>query len=306
MPDQKPSSEKTASPDASPVPAVAGNALRGAAAMAACAFLWSLAGLFIKLIDWNPFAIAAGRSVIAMVFLLALVRKPRFTFSGAQIGAAVANAATMLLFIYANKATTSANAILLQYGSPVYVAIMGAVILKEKPRTEHWLALVAILGGMVLLFSEGLGGGSLVGNLVAAASGLAFATYIVFMRMQKGGSPIESVILAHGLTAVIAFVVALFLPAPVFTARAVAAILGLGVLQIGLASALFSYGIKRVTAIESVLIAGLEPLLNPVWVFLVIGEAPTSRALAGGGLILVAVIVSSVVSARRDARAGKA
>lgn len=290
----------------SPVPAAdapTDASIRGALAMAACAFLWSLAGLFIKLVDWNPFAIAAGRSLVALSFLLLWVRKPRFTFSGAQIGAALANAATMLCFIYANKATTSANAILLQYGSPIYVAIFGAVLLKEKPRAEHWLALVAVIGGMVLLFADGLGGGSLVGNLVAVLSGVTFAFYIIFMRMQKTGSPIESVMMSHGITAIIALVVALFMPAPIITPKAIGAILGLGILQIGLAALFMSYAVRHVTAIESVLIAGLEPLLNPVWVFLVIGEAPSSRAIAGGAVILVAVVASSVVSARRDLRA---
>lgn len=277
-------------------------AVRGSLAVAACAFLWSLAGLFIKLIDWNPFAIAGGRSLVALVFLFIVVRKPRFTFSGPQIGAALANVATMLLFVYANKATTSANAILLQYGSPVYVAIAGAFILKEKPRVEHWLALVAILGGMVLLFGDGLGGGSLLGNLAAVAAGVTFAFYMIFMRMQKEGSPIESVMLSHMLTAVIAIVAALFLPAPSFGIKPIAAILGLGVLQIGLASVLFSYGIKRVSAIESVLIAVIEPLCNPLWVFLVMGEAPSGAAIAGGGIIVVAVVLSSVISARRDAK----
>lgn len=277
-------------------------ALRGSLAVAACAFLWSLAGLFIKLIDWNPLAIAGGRSLVALAFLLVVVRKPRFTFSGPQVGAALANVATMLLFVYANKATTSANAILLQYGSPVYVAIAGAFILKEKPRAEHWLALIAIIGGMVLLFGDGLGGGSPLGNLAAVAAGVTFAFYMIFMRMQKEGSPIESVILAHALTALIGIVAAFFLPAPRFGLRPMAALLGLGVLQIGLASVLFSYGIKRVSAIESVLIAVIEPLCNPLWVFLVMGEAPSATALAGGGVIVVAVVLSSVVSARRDAR----
>ena len=141
----------------------------------------------------------------------------------------------------------------------------------------------------------------MAGNLVAVLSGVTFAFYLVFMRMQKGGSPLESVILSHAITAIIAIVACIFLPAPVFTPKAIAAILGLGVLQIGIASIFLSYAVKHVTAIESVLIAGLEPLLNPVWVFLVIGEAPTARAMVGGAVILVAVVASSVVSARREA-----
>lgn len=274
--------------------------LRGAIAMAGCAVCWSLAGIFIKLVDWNPFAIAAGRSIISFFFLLAVVRKPRFTFSLPQVAAALANAATMLLFIYANKATTSANAILLQYGSPVYVAIAGSFILKEKPRAEHWGALAAVMAGMLLIFGGGLGGGSLGGNLAAVIAGVTFAFYIIFMRMQKEGSPVESVILAHAMTAVIALGFAFFLPAPVFTFKALAAVFGLGVIQIGVAALLFSYGIKRVSAIESSLIGVIEPLLNPLWVFLAVGEAPSGLALLGGGLIVLAVPLSAVISARRE------
>jgi drug/metabolite transporter (DMT)-like permease len=159
---------------------------------------------------------------------------------------------------------------------------------------------------MILLFSDGLGGGSLGGNIAAAISGLTFAAYFVFMRMQKEGSPIESVILSHGLTFVIALAVAFFLPAPRFSLKAVSAVLGLGVLQIGMASILFAYGIKRVSAIEGILIAVIEPLFNPVWVFLVMGEAPSGKAIIGGGIIIVAVVASSIVSARRDTKATKA
>ena len=245
--------------------------------MAACALLWSLAGLFIKLIDWNPFAIACGRSLIASVFILTYLGKPKFTFSRAQVGAAVASAATMLLFIYANKATSSANAILLQYGAPIYTAGIGLFLLKERPRSEQWIALIAILGGMVLFFMDDLGGGHLAGNLAAAASGFTFALYIVLMRAQKDGSPLESALLAHVLTAVIAFAIALFLPPPRFTLQATAAMLGLGLLQIGLATVLFAYGIKRVTAIQSVLMDGIEPVIEPGLGLLGDGRSPARQ-----------------------------
>jgi drug/metabolite transporter (DMT)-like permease len=279
-------------------------ATRGFLAMALCAFLWSLAGLFIKLTDWNPFAIAGARSAVAFLFLLACVRRPRFTFSLPQLGAAAANVATMLLFIYANKATSSANAILLQYGAPIYVAVIGAILLKESPRPEHWIALVAIVAGMLLLFADGLGQGSFAGNFAAALAGLTFAFNIVLMRMQKEGSPVESLMLAHAATAVIGLAVAAFLPMPHITPRSIGAILGLGILQIGLASVLYSYAIKRLRAVESILIAVIEPVMNPVWVFLATREAPSSRAMAGGALIVAAVVVSTLVSVRRDAAPG--
>jgi len=278
----------------------------GALALAATAFFWSLAGLLIKLIDWNPFAIACGRSVVAAVFLLLWMRKPKLTFSGPQIGAAIASSATMLLFIYANKATTAANAILLQYGSPIYTAILGAIFLREKPKVEHWLAFVAVAGGMALFFMGNLGGGSIRGNVAAILAGVTFSAYFVFMRMQKDGSPLESNLLAHILTATIGFVIALFMPAPRITGVSIAAIVALGVFQIGMAAILLSWGIKRVSAIQGSIIAGLEPVFNPLWVFLALGEKPSPNSLAGGAIILLAVILSSIVTARRAMRPARA
>lgn len=274
----------------------------GTLALAVTAFLWSLAGLLIKLVDWNPFAIACGRSVVAALFLLVWIRKPRFTFSLPQLGAAFASAGTMFLFIYANKTTTSANAILLQYGAPIYTALLGAWLLKERPRPEHWLAFLAVAAGMALFFMGDLGGGSFSGNLAGVASGLSFAAYLVFMRMQKDGSPLESNLLAHIITATAGFGMALFQPAPVISLKSLAVIGALGVFQIGLAAVLLSWGIKRVSAIQSSIIAGLEPVFNPLWVFLALGEKPGANALAGGTIIIVAVITSSVVTARRARR----
>ncbi|MEN6477207.1 MAG: DMT family transporter [Rectinema sp.] len=272
---------------------------RGIAAMAACAFFWSLAGVFIKLVDWNPFAIAGARSLIASLFLFACVRKPKFSFRPAQIGAALAYAATMLLFVFANKRTSSANAILLQYGAPIYVALMSSFMLKERPKAEAWAALAAVVVGMGLFFKDGLGGGSLVGDIAATLAGVTFALHIVLMRKQKDGSPLESLLLGHIATAIVAIGIAFFLPAPVFTGKAIVAMFGLGVVQIGMAGLFFAYGIKRVTALQGILIAVIEPVLNPVWVYLATGEKPTAAAVAGGGIIVTAVLVSSVISVHR-------
>ena len=278
----------------------------GLLAIASTALCWSLAGLFIKLLDWNPFAIACGRSAVAAVFIAIWLGKAHFKFSKTQVGAALASAVTMLLFIYANKATTSANAILLQYGAPVYVAIIGAFVLKEKPRAEHWLAFVAIFAGMGIFFKDGLGGGQFAGDIASVVSGLTFAIYFVLMRKQKDGSPLESVLLAHVITAGVGFGIALFMQPPVFSPKALGAVTALGLVQIGLASVLFSFGIKRVTAVEGILVAVLEPVFNPVWVFLAVGEKPSSNALTGGAVIVVAVVVSTIVSMKRGSQAAEA
>jgi drug/metabolite transporter (DMT)-like permease len=275
-------------------------ALLGTLSMMACAFLWSVAGLFIKIIDWNPFLIAGMRSLIAFVFLLAIVRTLRLAWSWPLAGAALANAVTMLLFVAANKTTTAANAILLQYLAPVFTALLSGVILKEQVRREQLIALVLTPVGLALLFFDRLSAGQLFGNLLALASAVTFALVFIFTRMQKDGSPLQALMASHGVTALIALGVAAFLPIPLITPAAVGSILVLGVLQIGLAAVFFSYGIRRVSAVTANLIALIEPVFNPVWVFLLLGEAPSGRAILGGALIIGSVTAASLVSGWRS------
>lgn len=274
----------------------------GSLAMMACAFLWSVAGLFIKILHWNPFLIAGMRSLIAFFFLLTIIRTVRLAWSWPLLGAALANAATMLLFVAANKTTTAANAILLQYIAPVFTAILSVVILKEQIRREQLLALVLTPVGMILLFMDRLSTGQLLGNILAVISAFTFALMFLFARMQKEGDPLQSLMASHAVTAVIALSVAVFLPLPQFTGGAIASIMVLGVLQIGLAAVFFAYGIKRVSAVTANLIALIEPVFNPVWVFLVLGEAPTAKAVLGGVVIIGSVTAASLVSGWRTSR----
>jgi drug/metabolite transporter (DMT)-like permease len=274
------------------------NKSAGILAMAATAFLWSIAGLFIKVIDWNPIAIAGMRSVIAAIVIFVYLKRPEFNFSLPQIAAAIAHAVTMLLFVAANKTTTAANAILLQYTAPVLTAFIGAVLLKERPRVEHFAALPLAAAGMIIMFFNELGGGNLFGNILALMSAITLSFYFVFMRMQKDGSPLESILLSHWLTAIICVIISLFLPFPQVTLKSLAAIAVLGIVQLGLSAILFSIAIKRVSAISANLIAVIEPVFNPVWVFIAIGEAPGVNALIGGGIIVLAVTIASVISAR--------
>jgi drug/metabolite transporter (DMT)-like permease len=271
----------------------------GILAMAATAFLWSIAGLFIKVIDWNPIAIAGSRSLIASIVIFIYLKKPKIHCSFPQMAAALANAATMLLFVSANKTTTAANAILLQYLAPVLTVFIGAAVLKERTRAEHFMALPLVAAGMVVMFCDELGGGKWFGDLLAILSAVTFSFYFVFMRLQKDGSPLESILLSHWITAGICLLVSLFLPMPQVTSKSIAAILVLGIVQIGLSAILFSVAIKRVSAVQANLIAVIEPVFNPVWVFLAIGETPGLPALIGGGVIVLAVTLASIISIKR-------
>ena len=274
--------------------------IMGVLMMVVTASLWSIAGLFIKVINWNPFAIAGVRSFIASLIILAFLRKPKIHLSFPQVAAAVANAVTMLLFVVANKTTTAANAILLQYMAPVFTAFIGAALLKEKTRIEHWVSIFFVVVGMTIMFASKLDGGQLFGDAIALMSGVTFSLYLVFMRMQKEGSPLESNLLSQWITAGVCLIVSLFLPMPQFTQKSVAAILLLGIVQIGIPSILIAYAIKRISAVSANLIAVIEPVLNPVWVFLVLGEYPGMNTIIGGAVILFAVTGVSMISARRS------
>ncbi len=246
--------------------------------------------MLIKLVDWNPVAIAGSRSGVAALVMLLYVRKPKFTKSKAQITGAFFYMLMVILFVVANKLTTAANVILLQYTAPIWVAILAAWILKEKTRKVDWLAIAAVMGGMVLFFLGDLGGGALLGNLISIVSGVLLALTVIFLRLQKDGSQIEMTLLGNLLT----FLVSLpFIFQSVPDTRSIVGIVILGVFQLGISYTLFSIAVRHVTALEAILIPVIEPILNPIWVFLATGERPGGLALVGGLIVVVAVTLRS-------------
>lgn len=168
----------------------------------ATALLWSGGGVLIKWVDWHPIAIAGTRSAIAAATLWALLRRPRFDWSAAQIGGAVAYATTVLLYVSAVKLTTAANAILLQYTAPIYVALFGAWFLQERTTWIDWVAIAVSVVGMALFFRDSLASQALWGDVLAVLSGVTLAWMVLFLRKQKAGAPMESVLLGNVLAAV--------------------------------------------------------------------------------------------------------
>jgi drug/metabolite transporter (DMT)-like permease len=264
--------------------------------LALSAILWSFGGLFIKLVSWNPMAIAGLRSFIAVLVLLAYVRHPRFTWSFPQMGGAIAYAVTVTLFVLATKLTTAANAILLQYTAPIYVALLGAWFLGERAEWFDWIIILILIGGIALFFLDHLTVGNLLGNGFAILSGISFACLVLFLRKQKNESPIGSIILGNLLTGLVGLP---FMFESMPGALSWAGLLFLGVVQLGLSYVLYSEAIKHSTALEAILIPGIEPILNPIWVFLILGEVPGKWALVGGAIVFVSVTTRSVIAALR-------
>jgi len=252
--------------------------------------------LLFKLIDWHPLAVAGGRGLIAGVFLLIWVRKPKFTWSATQIGAALGYTACTVLFAVANKFTTAANAIFLQYTAPIYIALLSFWILGERTKRSDWVTIAVAIAGMALFFIDQLTLTGLFGNVIAIGSGVGFAVMALLLRKQKDGSPIESIILGNLLAGAIGLPFMLTSAPP--DATGIAALLFLGIFQLGLPYLLYAWSIKRVTALEAVLIPIVEPVLNPVWVVLFIGERPGPMALLGGAIVLGSVVTRSLLALR--------
>lgn len=253
------------------------------------ALMWSSAGVLIKLIPWHPLAIAGARSFIAVLVFLLVVRKPKFTGSPQQLGAALAYAITVTTLVVATKMTTAANAVLLQYTAPIYVALFSALFLKERITRIDVITVVVVFGGMVLFFLDKITMDNIVGNIYGVISGITFGAFAVLLRTQKDGSPLESVLIGNLLTAVCSAFVLVRQPAMEWSGWA--ALLALGVLQMGIPYILYCLAIKYVTALDAVLIPVIEPILNPIWVFLFLGETPGPRAALGGVLVLCTVTI---------------
>jgi len=260
--------------------------------LAVTAIMWSLGGLLIKSVNAHPLAISGTRSAISCLIILLYVKKPKFNWSFPQIAAGLAYASMVTCFVAGTKLTTAANAILLQYTAPIFVALLSAWMLKEKPKTIDWVTIAVVTGGMVLFFLESLDAKGFAGNALSLLSGVSFALFTVFMRMQKNGSPIESVILGNAITAVIGMP---FLLTAVPDTKGWLCLIILGVVQLGIPYILFSKAIKDATALEASLITMIEPILNPIWVILIIGEIPGIFSIIGGIIVIAAVTIRCII-----------
>jgi drug/metabolite transporter (DMT)-like permease len=255
------------------------------------ALLWSTAGAAIKLCALNEWQIAGGRSLVAAITLFLLFRSARRVPDLRTVWVAVANAATVVLFVVANKWTTAANAIFLQDTAPLYVLLAGPFLLGEKPTKSQLISAPIFIGGLLLFFMDKLDAGQRLGNAIALLSGVAFALCIIGLRWVRDGAG-SAAAWGNLIAAVVALPLGLDGPAP--RPLDLALILYLGIFQLGLAYALFARGLRDVPAVEASLLVLLEPVLNPIWTFLLAGERPGPWALAGGALILGATVWRTV------------
>lgn len=278
---------------------------RAACGMAATALIWSTGGLAIKLTALSPMAAAGGRSLLAALTLWALFRgRLDFRPSRSRIVAALGYAGMLVTNVAATKLTTAANAILLAYTAPVYVALLAPTVLGERTRRADWFLVGVVLAGMVLFFLDGLTPSGMWGNALAAVTGLSYAVFTLAMRAGREdgtAATVSAVIVGHGLAALAGL--PFLLADPPSTAGDWWGLAYLGIVQQGLSLVLYAWCIRRLRALAAICILTLEPICNPVFVALGYGELPGTWAVAGGIVVIGAVTLWGVLG-ERTRRAG--
>ena len=261
---------------------------RGALFVAGAALLWSTGGLAIKWIALPPLAIVFHRAWIATLTLLLLLRPRRTKLTPTLALAIFCYAGMVITFVVATKWTTAANAIFLQDSGIVWVLLFSPLVAGDAIRGRDVTAVVACLGGMGLFFVGRISTHGMAGNELSLLSGAFYAATVLLLRRQRGGSASEwTAILGNALGAACAIP---FVAHPFVVAPADLAVLAfLGIFQIGCAYALFVRGLEAITAAEASIISLLEPIFNPIWVFLGIGERPTVPAIAGAIVVVSAI-----------------
>jgi drug/metabolite transporter (DMT)-like permease len=261
--------------------------------VALAADCWSGSGVLGKFATWSPLAITGARAILA-VLLMALVRGGfRVRFSRGNVLGALGVSVTSVLFMAANKLTTAANAIVLQYAMPVFVILLVWIIYGQRPVQRDVFTTIFVLGGVFLCSVDSFGGGNLLGDALALLSGFTYSFVFLCARMKDTDAREYTFL---GL--IFCAPLALFAyndPGATFTLPNVLALLGLG-LCLSSGYLLIAVGMRHTSPMTAAIAANIEPVLNPLWVFLFLGEKPGPLALVGSIVVLATVTIYSVTA----------
>ena len=259
---------------------------------------FSTGGLFIKLGPWSALAINGARNLIgaAVIGLYLLITRRRIVFNRRVLIGALSMIGVTTLFAIANKLTTAANTIVLQFTAPVFVILFMALLYRQKPGRVDLITCFLVLLGVVLFFVDGIQAGNLTGNIVAILSGVCYAG-VFMMNTGKGADAISSCFLGQ-LTAGLVMTPLCFLETD-FSLPVMAVVLAMGVVQVGGAYILFSIGIQRTPAVTASLITGMEPIMNPLLVAAFYGEKVSALAITGAIIVVCSILAYNIWLARQ-------
>lgn len=256
------------------------------------ALMWSLAGFNIKMIEWSPYAIAAGRSLVAVILLAPMVLRKGFQkIDRYVIGGAICYAAFNYCFITSTTLTSSAIAIMMQYTAPIYVALLSWLFLRERVGWADIISVGFVFLGMIFFFLDSNSGGSLKGNIVSIFNGITFAGISIFLRLQKDGNPALSMYLGNVISAVAGLPIMWNAGMPDTISLLFLLLAGL---LVAVSYTLYAKASTGLSALETVLIPIIDPVMNQVWVFLFLDERPGALTIVGAAVILVSVTIRVV------------
>ncbi|HEX7832098.1 MAG TPA: DMT family transporter [Thermoanaerobaculia bacterium] len=252
------------------------------------ALLWSTGGIGIKAVSDSALKVSFYRSIFAAITLLLIFRRDAISVRPTPgfLTAVISYGACLTSFVVATKLTTAANAIFLQYAGVIWVLLFSPLVLKESMRRHDVIAIIGAMSGMALFFVGKFETRGMTGNAMALVSSVFFATMVLALRRETHASRAAvtwgNVVLALALLPFVWDDLGL-------TMKSFLALLFLGVFQIGIAYACFVKGLQHISATQASLTGMLEPVMNPIWVLLFIGERPSAFAIAGGVIVLAAI-----------------
>lgn len=270
---------------------------RGLAYVLISAVCFSLAGVLIKVIPWNPISINGARCIFAIIPMYLYLRATgrRFHVNKQIIGGAILDFAMLETFVIANKLTTAANAIVLQFTEPVWVILLAWIIFRSRPRTSAVAASIVVIAGIVCFFLDSLSAGGVLGNVLAIASGLAYAGVFLLKESPKCDFECAAIL---GFAACFVVGIPFYAQETVFSLDILLAIMALGIAQLGLAYFFLSKGLDVVSPVTASLTSTIEPLLNPILVAIVVGETIGPLSIFGAVLVIGAATAYNVYAAR--------
>lgn len=275
--------------------------VRGAALIMLACVAWSFSGVLSKWTPWGPLSLVGARAAMAAVAFGFRRGSFRVRFTPGVVLGALGVSLTSTLFIIANKMTTAANAIVLQYAAPIVVILFCWVYFRQRPTKLDILAACITGAGVVLCFMGGLQGGSPLGDTLALLSAFTFATVFFAVRMPNT-DPLDYTYLGNLFSALLLLAIP-FDQSFALDTRSIIGVLLMG-LSLTVGYLLFSQGLRTgVNPVTAAIVANVEPVLNPLWVYLVIGEQPGPYTLLGAALVLLSVTLYSILKGRQEQKA---
>lgn len=269
--------------------------IRGEILIMITAILWSSGGLFLKLLpDMNALAINGMRSFIAFIVLLLYFKRFPKINKWSILGGVIFSLVNVL-FVIANKLTTAANAIVLQYTAPIYVLIFSSIKAKKMPKFTQIAILIVAFLGIVLVFADKVTIGNMLGNILALIAGIAFGS-VFFINNMEQTNPVDNACVAFIINVIIG--IPFYFKITQFGMSQLLPILGLGILQFGLPYITFSIGIKKCSAFNASIISLLEAILNPIWVYLVVKEKPGVLGIIGCVIVILSIAFNTIYESK--------